>query len=144
MSIRIFYDNIKYRLNNSRKTIGIIEKVIIKESRIPGDLYFIITNDETLLKINKEFLKRDTLTDVIAFDYSESVIVNGEIYISQETVRRNAINYKVSLGEELNRVMIHGTLHLCGYGDNTKKEKEVMRMKENEWLKKLEEGKKWI
>ena len=134
MSIKVFYDNIKYRLNKSRNTIKIIEKVIIGESRIPGDLYFIITNDENLLKINKEFLKRDTITDVIAFDYGFKMTINGEVYISKDAVKRNADNYKVSLRKEMLRVMIHGTLHLCGYDDKSKKEKELMRMKEDELL----------
>jgi probable rRNA maturation factor len=134
LSIVIFYDNIKYRLKQSRKKTKIIEKVIMMESKIPGDLYFIITNDKTLLKINREFLKRNSLTDVIAFDYGEGKTVKGEIYISKETVKRNAYNYKVSLDEEMLRVMIHGTLHICGYNDKNNGEKNVMRKKEDEWI----------
>lgn len=134
MSIIIFYDNIKYRLKQSKRITKIIEKVIMMESKIPGDLYFIITNDKTLLKINREFLKRNSLTDVIAFEYSEGKTVKGEIYISKETVKRNAYNYKVSLDEEMLRVMIHGTLHICGYNDRNNEEKSVMRKKENEWI----------
>jgi len=132
LSIGIFYDNIKYRLKKGREAVKIIEKVILRESKIPGDLYFIITNDEGLLKINREYLKRDTLTDVLAFDNSKGKTVNGEIYISKETVKRNAYNYKVSLGEEMLRVMIHGTLHLCGYNDKSSEEKKIMRKKEDE------------
>ncbi len=134
MRIDIFYDSIKYRLKKSRKKVKIIEKVIIEESKIPGDLYFIITNDKELIEINREFLKRNSLTDVITFDYSVGKKVNGEVYISKETVKRNAYNYKVSLEEEMLRVMIHGTLHLCGYNDKSKEEMYVMRRKENEWL----------
>jgi probable rRNA maturation factor len=134
LSIVIFYDNIKYRLKQSRKKTKIIEKVIMMESKIPGDLYFIFTNDKTLLKINREFLKRNSLTDVIAFDYGEGKTVKGEIYISKETVKRNAYNYKVSLDEEMLRVMIHGTLHICGYNDKNNGEKNVMRKKEDEWI----------
>jgi len=134
LSIIIFYDNIKYRLKQSKRITKIIEKVIMMESKIPGDLYFIITNDKTLLKINREFLKRNSLTDVIAFEYSEGKTVKGEIYISKETVKRNAYNYKVSLDEEMLRVMIHGTLHICGYNDRNNEEKSVMRKKENEWI----------
>ncbi len=136
MSVVIFYDNISYRLKKSRRALEIIKEVIKKESKIPGDLYFIITSDEEMLKINKEFLHRDTLTDVIAFDYSEGNKINGDIYISKETVKRNAYNYKVSLREEILRVMIHGTLHLCGYDDISKEEKNIMRKKENKWLEK--------
>ncbi len=70
--------------------------------------------------INRRFLEHDYNTDVISFDYSSGKIVNGEIYISIDTVRRNALDYKVTVGEELLRVMIHGVLHLCGYRDGNK------------------------
>ncbi len=143
MSIIIFYDNIKYRLKKSKEALKIIEKVIIKESKIPGDLYFIITNDKEISKINKEFLQRDSVTDVIAFNYNEGRIINGEIYISKDTVKRNAYNYKVSLREEILRVMIHGILHLCGYNDKSKKEKDIMKKKENEWLEKEKGNGRW-
>lgn len=134
MRIRIFYDDIKYRLRNSRKTIKLIEKVIIGESKIPGDLRFIMTTDEKLLKINREFLKRNNYTDVIAFNYNEKKTINGEIYISIDTVRQNAHDYNVSLKEEVKRVMLHGILHLCGYNDKTDEEKKIMRIKEDQWI----------
>ncbi len=135
MKIKVFYDNINYRIRKSKEALKLIEKVIRKENKIPGDLYFIITTDKELLKINNEFLGRNTLTDIIAFDYSEKNTVSGEIYISEETVKRNSLNYKVSLRNEIIRVMIHGTLHLCGYDDRKEKERKRMKAKENEWLK---------
>jgi probable rRNA maturation factor len=134
LRIRIYYDDIKYRLRKSKRALSIIKKVIMDEKKIPGDLYYIITNDKEMLKINKEFLNRDTLTDVIAFDYSEEEKIDGEIYISKDTVKRNANDYKVSLREEILRVMIHGALHLCGYNDKNEAEKRIMRKKENEWI----------
>lgn len=139
MSIKIYYDKLNYRITGSRKTIKLIEKVIWNENKIPDDLYFIITTDRELNKINNEFLGRNTLTDIIAFDYSENKTVRGEIYISKESVERNSLNYKVSLKNEMIRVMIHGTLHLCGYSDKNKKGKRRMTEKENEWLKKINE-----
>jgi len=137
LKINIFYDGIKYRLAGSTKAKKLIEKVIRNEKKVPGDLSFIITSDASLIEINREFLDHDYFTDVIAFSDSVNKIINGEIYISIDTVKNNSNNYKVSLREELIRVMIHGILHLCGYDDNTAKRKAVMREKEDAWLKKL-------
>jgi probable rRNA maturation factor len=136
LKIKVFYDNIDYRIKDKAKTIKLIERVIRSENKIPGDLYFIITNDNELIKINREFLRRNSFTDVITFDYSNKEIINGEIYISINAVKRNAHNYKVSLYEELKRVMIHGILHLMGYKDKKKKEKEKMTELEDLWLRK--------
>jgi rRNA maturation RNase YbeY len=134
LKIRIFYDNVKFRLKESKKVLNIIEKVIRREKKIPGDLIFIISNNKEVRKINKEFLNHNYNTDVIAFDYSERNTLNGEIYISYGKVKENANNYKVSCREELVRVMIHGTLHLCGYDDNTEEKRKLM----------MEKGEKWI
>lgn len=137
MEIKIFYDEVKYRLRGSKKIRDLIIKVIRNEKKVPGDLNFILTDDKVILKINREFMKRDNFTDVIAFDYNKGNIINGEIYISVDTVRLNANNYKVSLLNEIYRVMIHGTLHLCGYNDKTKREKQIMREMEDHWLKEI-------
>jgi rRNA maturation RNase YbeY len=134
LKIRIFYDNVKFRLKESKKVLKIVEKVIRREKKVPGDLVFILSNNKEVRKINKEFLSHNYNTDVIAFDYSNGKILNGEIYISCEKVKENANNYKVSYREELIRVMIHGTLHLCGYDDNTEEKRELM----------MERGEKWI
>jgi rRNA maturation RNase YbeY len=135
LKIRIFYDDVRYRLQSSKNVLKLIDKVIEKENKLSGDLSFIITNDRNLKKLNKEFLNHNYYTDVIAFRYNENKIVNGEVYISLDTVKINAYNYKVSLRNELIRVMIHGTLHLCGYEDDTEKKKTSIRAKEDLWLK---------
>lgn len=132
--IKLFYDNTAYRLRGSKRALNLIKKVIRKEKRISGDLNFIITDKYRLREVNIEFLKHDYFTDVIAFGYSDGKVTDGEIYMSLETIKENAINYKVSLKNELVRVMIHGTLHLCGYEDKTESEKFAMREKENYWL----------
>lgn len=134
MRINLFYDDVKYRLRNVRKVKNLIIKVIRNENMIPGDLNFIITDDRNIREINREFLKRDTFTDVIAFDYGEENNVNGEVYISIDTVKTNAHNYKVSFRSELLRVIIHGTLHLCGYRDKEQHEKLVMYSMEEKWM----------
>jgi probable rRNA maturation factor len=135
LSIKIFYDEVDFRLKNWRKVEKIIKKVIEKEKKISGDLNFIITNDESLRKINVEFLKHDYNTDVIAFDYNSGNEINGEVYLSLETVRGNAINYNVSLRLEVIRVIIHGVLHLVGYNDENDGNKEVMRRMEDFWIR---------
>ena len=137
MSIRIFYDNINFRVRNWRKKSEIIMKVITNEDKIPGDLNYIITDDESLRKINVEFLEHDYYTDVITFDYNEGRIINGEVYISLDRVKENALNYNVSLDNELFRVLIHGVLHLTGYDDKTDEERSVMRGMEDFWLDSL-------
>jgi probable rRNA maturation factor len=99
----------------------------------------ILTSDKALLKINKRFLKHAYYTDVITFNLSElSGRVQGEIYISIDRTRENAGIYGLTLRSELCRVIIHGVLHLCGYGDRTNKEKEEMERKEDIYLSRLE------
>jgi len=97
-------------------------------------LNIILCNDEYLHKLNLSFLNHDTLTDIITFDYTESDIISGDIFISISRIKENANKYSLAIKEELHRVTIHGILHLCGYGDKTKREKEIMTSKENEYL----------
>ena len=138
MKTRIFYDGVKYRLRNSRKILKFIEKVIGEYRKPNGSLSFIFMSDKKLIKINREFLQHNYFTDVIAFDYGKGDFIEGEIYLSVNTIKINAINYKVSLKKEVKRVMIHGTLHLCGFKDSSIKEKERMKELERKWLLKAE------
>jgi probable rRNA maturation factor len=138
LSIRIFYDQTNFRIKGHRKLVNLLNEVIRKEGKTPGDLSFIITNDENVRKINSEFLEHDYNTDVITFDYNSENIINGEVYISIDTVKENALNYKVSLKEEMHRVVLHGALHLIGYNDKTIEEKKIMRKMEDFWLKFVE------
>jgi probable rRNA maturation factor len=134
LSLRIFYDNTSFRLLGWKRAKSIIEEVIRNELRVSGDLNVIITNDESIREINMKFLNHDYYTDVIAFNYNEEDVIKGEIYISIDTVRRNAFEYKVHLREEVLRVIVHGVLHLIGYEDSTYEGKEEMRRKEDFWL----------
>lgn len=138
MSIRIYYDETEFRLKGWRKAMKIINEVIGKEQKITGDLNLIITNDENLRKINIQFLEHDFNTDVITFNYNEGNVINGEIYISIETVQKNSVNYNVSLKYEVLRVIIHGILHLTGYDDKTEKQRLIMRRMEDMWLSLIE------
>lgn len=136
MSIRIFNEDIDFRLKGWKKIKKLVEKVICEEKKVPGDLVFILTNDRFLRKLNREYLKHNYNTDVISFNLGNELIkIDGEIYISIETVKRNAINYKVSYNCELLRVIIHGVLHLCGYEDKGVVKKREMKKREEYWLK---------
>ena len=135
MKLQIFYDNTLYKFRGWRKVKGLVDAIIRSEEKIPGEISFIITSDDYLRTVNKEFLKHDYFTDVISFNYSFGDNVAGEIYISEDTVRRNAVEYNVDFDNEMLRVMIHGVLHLAGYNDGTNKEKQEMRRLEDKWMK---------
>jgi len=108
-----------------------LEDAIEKEGKKTGVTTIVFCSDEYLLKVNKEFLKRDYLTDVISFDYTKGEKISGDILISIERIQENARKNNVSYLEEIKRVMIHGILHLIGYNDNTKeKRKEMTRMED--------------
>lgn len=104
-----------------------------------GQIDYIFCSDEHLLQMNKQYLNHHTLTDIITFDYSNELTaeVAGEIYISINRVRENAEVFKCTFNDELHRVMIHGVLHLCGFKDKTKNQKQIMRAQEDEAIKSL-------
>jgi probable rRNA maturation factor len=97
-------------------------------------LTYVFCSDDYLLHINKTHLNHDSLTDIITFDLSEGQRIVGEIYISVDRVRENAAIFKSNFQIELRRVIFHGVLHLCGYGDKTPAEKLSMRAAEDKYL----------
>lgn len=111
-----------------------IKEVVGKEGSTIAELNFIFCDDYYLLEKNKTFLKHDTLTDIITFDYSEKNTLTGDVYISIERVKENSQNYGVSYENELHRVIIHGVLHLLGYNDKNEKQQKEMREKEDFYL----------
>ena len=102
-----------------------------------GNINYIFCSDERELEVNKQFLGHDYYTDVITFDYSTASTLNGDIFISLDTVRSNAEMVGVSFEQELHRILIHGVLHLTGQGDKTPETKIQMTEKENRALARL-------
>ncbi|MDR2085091.1 MAG: rRNA maturation RNase YbeY [Bacteroidales bacterium] len=120
-AINFFTENINYIIRDKKKIRELLFMIIKKEKKnISEQVNIILTDDETLLKINIDFLGHDTYTDTITFSYNDSDNeVFGDIYISLDMVRENAKTFKTSIQKELVRIMVHGTLHLCGYEDKT-------------------------
>ena len=123
--------DLDFELDNQDEVQAWLEKCVINEGLEPGDISYVFTGDESLLEMNQKYLNHDTYTDVIGFDYSEDKTVSGDIYISIERVRDNALQYAVHSRDELHRVMIHGLLHFCGYTDNDQDDKAVMTGRED-------------
>jgi len=116
--------NIKYWISN----------IIAAEGFELGEIIYIFCDDDFLHKLNMEYLKHDTLTDIISFDYRMGEQLNGEIYISVERVLENAQDFNTEFETELHRVIIHGILHFCGYMDKSEEDQRLMRSKENDAL----------
>ena len=132
--INFFYE-VEFSLEKESDYASWITTIIESESCEEGELNYIFCNDEYLHKINVEFLNHDTYTDIITFDNCIGSQIHSDIFISIERVKENASIFAVSFLEELRRVMAHGVLHLCGYGDKSEEEAEVMRTKEDEKIK---------
>ena len=105
------------------------------EIRRIGDISIIFCSDNYILDVNMRYLQHDYFTDIITFDYCEKDILSGDLFISIDSVRENAAYYGVAFADELDRVMVHGLLHLIGYDDHTEAEIATMRSKENYYLK---------
>ena len=109
-------------------------RIIEKENFLHGELTIVFTSDKYLLSVNRDFLKHDYYTDVLTFDYSSGQTVSGDILVSIERVKDNAIKYNVEFYRELDRVILHGVLHLLGYGDSTSEEIQIIRTLEDSYL----------
>jgi len=138
MSRIVFYELKSVRFLKNRKQLKeYILSVFAEECRVLNSLNIILCDDEYLLSINKEFLEHDYYTDIITFDLSNNKsVIDGELYISIERVIDNAIQLKSNKVIELHRVIFHGCLHLCGYGDKTSAEEFIMRSKEDFYVQK--------
>ncbi len=137
MPTKFFNEDTKFQLKNRNLLKKWINEVILSESFKPGDINFIFTSDKYLLEINKQYLSHNYFTDIITFNYCENNNVNGDIYISVDTIKNNSTRFSVTFLQELHRVMVHGILHLLGYDDHSDEEKLIMREKENYYLDRL-------
>jgi len=130
----LFFSETKFHLSQKRLAKKWLVNVVKQENKNIGDINFVFCSDEHLLELNKQYLKHNTLTDIITFDYSEENFLHGDIYISIERVIDNAAKFNCNFEEELRRVMAHGIFHLCGYYDKRNIDKLLMKEKEDEAL----------
>ncbi len=128
-----------YPLKSRTKIKQWIKQIIESKGKKTGNITYIFCDDEYLLEVNKQYLQHDYYTDVITFDYVENDLIGGDIFISTDRVRENALAFGSSETEELHRVIIHGALHLLGLKDKSEEEASQMREAENEALKLLNE-----
>ena len=120
------------------KILKVVKLVFNNYKKTCKNLNINLIDDKSLLKINNDFLNKDYLTDIITFNYSENKrIIDGDVYISYERIKDNATNRGLSEQEELERIIVHGALHLCGEEDYTKEQRESMTKLENKYLAKL-------
>lgn len=130
-----FNYELEFQLENEEQYSSWISNVISSENKKEGDINYIFCDDEYILEINKQYLDHDYYTDIISFDYSVGNELHGDIFVSIERVRENAVEFGVTFDEELKRVLAHGVLHYCGYKDKTVEEELIMRSKEDEKIK---------
>jgi rRNA maturation RNase YbeY len=133
--IQFFSEGVDFKIESEKAVIQWLLDTVSSEGRQAAVINIIFCNDEYLLDLNQRFLDRDTLTDVIAFDYhEEDKEASGDIFISIERISDNAGRLSLSFEEELYRVLVHGILHLCGLSDATADEKAFMTSKEDKYL----------
>ena len=137
--IGYYTEDIKFVFKRRRQISAWLRFVAGSEIRKMGDVNIIFCSDNYILDVNMKYLQHDYFTDIITFDYCEGDVLSGDLFISIDSVRDNASVYgAASFDEELNRVIVHGLLHLIGYDDHTPSEQKTMREKENYYLRCLE------
>jgi len=129
-----FYQGVRFSFSERTKLKLFIEGLFRKEGKKLEQLNYIFCTDAALLSINRQYLQHDYYTDIISFDLSEGPATTGDIFISIDRVKDNAKQLDLAFRDELCRVIFHGALHLCGYGDKKPAEIKVMREKENYYL----------
>lgn len=137
--IRYFTEDIDFAFKGKSVHSAWLKAVSEEEGRRPGQISVIFCSDTYLLEINRKYLGHDYYTDIITFDYSEGDTISGDLFISVDTVRSNAEYYSADFKDELDRVIVHGVLHLIGYDDHTDEQTAEMRARENHYLERRPE-----
>ena len=132
--IRYFKEDTKFDFKSRALNNKWLKMVAESEIRRIGDINIIFCSDNYILDVNMKYLQHDYFTDIITFDYCEKNRLNGDLFISVDSVRENALFYGTEFSDELNRVIVHGILHLVGYDDHSEEDIAVMRSKEDYYL----------
>ncbi len=132
--VSYFTEDIQFTFKEKRLNSRWLKFVAESELKRLGDIAIIFCSDNYILDVNIKYLQHDYFTDIITFDYCEGKRLSGDLFISIDSVKENAALYGVDFQEELNRVIVHGLLHLIGYDDHTPEDVAIMRAKENYYL----------
>ncbi|MCQ2114768.1 MAG: rRNA maturation RNase YbeY [Bacteroidales bacterium] len=132
--ISYFFEDTDFIFKSKVLTRKWLKLVAESEIRRIGDINVIFCSDNYILDINQRYLQHDYFTDIITFDYCEGEFLSGDLFISVDSVRENSIEYGTEFPDELNRVIVHGVLHLIGYDDHCDEDIAMMRKKENYYL----------
>ena len=132
--VSFYNQDTSFAFKHKRLTSKWLKEVAASEAKKLGAVSVIFCSDNYLLDVNIKYLGHDYYTDIITFDYCEGSVLSGDLFISVDSVRENASFYGVEFDDELNRVIVHGLLHLIGYDDHSEEDIVVMRSKENYYL----------
>ena len=132
--VSYYTEDCKFEFKLKRFTSRWLKFVAESEAKKLGDIAVIFCSDNYILDVNIKYLQHDYYTDIITFDYCEGDRISGDLFISIDSVRENASFYGTEFPDELNRVIVHGVLHLIGYDDHTEEDIAMMRAKENYYL----------
>lgn len=137
MKVNIFSEEVKSPKITKSLITSIAKIISIDENVKFLNINIIFCNDNYLLAINKEYLQHDYFTDIITFDYRDNELISSDIFISIDRVLENSQLLNVSYNRELQRVIIHGLLHLSGYEDDTPEKRKNMSIREDYYLEKI-------
>ena len=133
--VRYFNEDVDFVFKDKLANNRWLKMVAGSEVRKLGDISIIFCSDNYILDVNMRYLQHDYFTDIITFDYCEGNTLSGDLFISIDSVRENAIEYGVEFDDELHRVIVHGLLHLIGYDDHTPEDEARIHAKEDYYLK---------